>query len=294
MLKKYVSIFILLSCACAPAQRVKTGLPPPAVETVKAEEVKAAEIAPAQEPASAETVDVSSATAASVSPGIESNSTISLVNWGSLNPARYAESAGKPGPDADKPGRSEAEIRQMLNSPERDERAEAVLELGGMGDKRNIDEIAALMLNDPDYKVRADAAAALSLLDDAKSAEYLKKALKDPVEGVRASVVRALGEYPDKESVAAVVKVFSTASIDLCPVVVYALCRSDLGKTELFSIMRSNDSDLKMKILKTRSYCDGMLPVAEEIAAKSDPDSDLAAEAGAYVIDIGQDEGIGD
>lgn len=35
MLKKYVSIFILLSCACAPAQRVKPELPRSVVETVK-------------------------------------------------------------------------------------------------------------------------------------------------------------------------------------------------------------------------------------------------------------------
>lgn len=257
------------------------------------ENTPVADPAPARPPENAEPVAVSSAVEAAVSPNIGSAS-LALVNWGSLKTGHDEESVAEPGAEGDKSVQSEADIEERLQSPERDERAEAVLDLGRTGDKKNIYKITVLMLKDPDYQVRANAAAALSLISDPESSKYLIKALKDPVEGVRISAARSLGEFSDDASAAALVNLFGAASAELCPQIVYSLCRSEPGRKELFSVLRGKEEGVKIKILKTRGYCDGMRPIVEEIAADKKIGVELAGTAESYLSDVGEDDDCGE
>ncbi len=86
---------------------------------------------------------------------------------------------------------------------DRDEwtRSYAIRALAKIGDTKAVEKLADLIINDPEFIVRAEAAEALGQIGGTGASPALKKALRDSTVSVRAAAVRALGKLKDKTAV---------------------------------------------------------------------------------------------
>jgi len=112
-----------------------------------------------------------------------------------------AEHAPKPGEDSCSIERRE--LLAKLDSPEREERADAIRRLGQQGPDA-AEALAKLRqtLKDPEPAIRAAAAAAVGFVGSREDAPFLVPLLDDPAEAVRFQTVSALAFLGDPSSAA--------------------------------------------------------------------------------------------
>lgn len=85
-----------------------------------------------------------------------------------------------------------------LTDTDPDYRREAIAGKTAEGDKTDNPAIAAILLNDPDAMVRAQAAVKLGKSKDPDAVQFLVQALTDRDEEVRRATIEALGEIGDR------------------------------------------------------------------------------------------------
>ncbi|MCF6159150.1 MAG: HEAT repeat domain-containing protein [wastewater metagenome] len=87
----------------------------------------------------------------------------------------------------------ESLVRNALESEREEEREEAVIALGESMDKKAIEVLSKVLVNDPDEDIRLSAIDALLTIGDSSVVPSLAAGLKDKRSVVRESVVEALG-----------------------------------------------------------------------------------------------------